>query len=656
MASIGAAQLLTATHNALEILTKQWETRDQSLWQQHEELYLECGKQAIALGQPILAYDILREGCAAFPDSLELAYASALALVRSGSLGHAADIVQHLLSTALDQTALYPDVLSLAGRIAKDQWAKSPDGAQKQYFGNMAALRYREAYDASHGASYPGINAATMSVLTGQEDTGRSIARVVRDKCRAQQAAESQHDHWLLATLGEACLLLGEQDEALEYYRQAVQLSGTKIGDLASIRRQVQLLAKHIPVDAALLDLLRAPRVAMFSGHMLDAPGRASLRFPPELEGAVRQAIMTSIQRLDIGYGYAAAACGADILFHECLVEHGGESHVILPFRQDDFIRISVAFAGESWVERFRAVLARATNVHYAVEEGYLGDDVLFEYNNALLKGMVLLHAAYLGAQSLGLFVLEAASPALQGGAQDALHIWRQAGPRDEVIIPLEHLRAQHIPPLQKTIAPVPRVSPQPAVVPSQPVAPYPRRDIRTMLFADMVGFSQLAEENTPLFMVHFWSKVANVIEGSTVKPVFKNTWGDGLFLVFDTIAVGADFALRLRDAIQQTDWVAVGLPAGMNIRVALHAGPVFPGFDPIIERQNFFGSHVNIAARMEPITFPGAVYVSEQFASLLVASGVATFSCDYMGHLPLAKGYRGLFSMYRLRRVSDLE
>ena len=40
--------------------------------------------------------------------------------------------------------------------------------------------------------------------------------------------------------------------------------------------------------------------------------------------------------------GYGAAACGADILFHETLIEFGGESHVVLPFNPADFEQQSV--------------------------------------------------------------------------------------------------------------------------------------------------------------------------------------------------------------------------------------------------------------------------------------------------------------------------
>ena len=45
--------------------------------------------------------------------------------------------------------------------------------------------------------------------------------------------------------------------------------------------------------------------------------------------------------------------------------------------------------------------------------------------------------------------------------------------------------------------------------------------------------------------------------------------------------------------AVDVADWSAFGLPEGSRIRVGLHAGPVFRGFDPVIGRDNFFGASV---------------------------------------------------------------
>ena len=49
-------------------------------------------------------------------------------------------------------------------------------------------------------------------------------------------------------------------------------------------------------------------------------------------------------------------------------------------------------------------------------------------------------------------------------------------------------------------------------------------------------------------------------------------------------------------------------------MRIGLHAGPVFEGIDAITGRPNFFGSRVNRAARIEPVTLPGHIYASQQF------------------------------------------
>ncbi len=74
---------------------------------------------------------------------------------------------------------------------------------------------------------------------------------------------------------------------------------------------------------------------------------------------------------------------------------------------------------------------------------------------------------------------------------------------------------------------------------------------------------------------------------------------------------------------------------------------------DPVVDRLDFTGSHVSRTARIEPITPPGEVYVSEPFAADLVLADRRDLTCDYVGHMPMAKGY-GRLRMYRLRRVGS--
>ena len=64
-------------------------------------------------------------------------------------------------------------------------------------------------------------------------------------------------------------------------------------------------------------------------------------------------------------------------------------------------------------------------------------------------------------------------------------------------------------------------------------------------------------------------------------------------------------------------------------------------------------GSHVSRTARIEPVTPPGAVYVTEPFAAALGLEGREEFGCDYVGHMPAAKDF-GRLRMYRLWRSSE--
>jgi adenylate cyclase len=82
----------------------------------------------------------------------------------------------------------------------------------------------------------------------------------------------------------------------------------------------------------------------------------------------------------------------------------------------------------------------------------------------------------------------------------------------------------------------------------------------------------------------------------------------------------------------------------------------VFRGPDPLLGKDNWYGSAVARAARIEPITPPGEIYVTEPFAAILaLETGLDAYSCEYDGEVPIAKGY-GHFRMYRLCRGTTVK
>jgi class 3 adenylate cyclase len=177
-------------------------------------------------------------------------------------------------------------------------------------------------------------------------------------------------------------------------------------------------------------------------------------------------------------------------------------------------------------------------------------------------------------------------------------------------------------------------------------------QEIKAMLFADIVGFTKLTEMQIPPFVEHFMGKVAELMAQMKHPPIHKNTWGDAVCCVFDHVAEAGIFALDLRDMVRGTNWNQWSLPNELNIRIALHAGPVFACYDPVLNKLTYNGSHVNRTARIEPVAEEGQIYASQAFAALATAEGVAEFVCDYVGTKQLAKKY-GAIPVFLVRRTA---
>lgn len=191
---------------------------------------------------------------------------------------------------------------------------------------------------------------------------------------------------------------------------------------------------------------------------------------------------------------------------------------------------------------------------------------------------------------------------------------------------------------------------------PAEISAPLERREanvfasrIVAVLFADAVGFSKLTEDEVPRFVQYFLGAIAKLTAKFAEHIIAKNTWGDGLYVVLSDVCLAGEFALQLAHLVCSTEWQRKGLPSELNVRIALHVGPVYEFDDPITAKRRYGGTHVSRAARIEPITPAGHVYASESFAAIAVARGASSFICDYVGQIPLAKAY-GTLPMYHVR------
>ena len=320
---------------------------------------------------------------------------------------------------------------------------------------------------------------------------------------------------------------------------------------------------------------------------------------------------------------------------------------MVLPFAEEDF-RIERLTYGlpelESWHQRFEELrgFLRVTR-HFATTEEFLSDQVLYDFAGSFMQGLALTRAAQMGVDAIALVVQDTTQPPTSSNLATFVSTWRKTG-RELRVIELAAIRAGvHLtaPPLAAPL--------------KQPPQPRPERTVRSMLFADVAGFSGLPEPHLPAFFIKFLALVEEELK--TTPTLFQNTWGDGLYLVFDDVVSCARCAWRLLQRLEHFDFAALGLKLNEDkqpgVRIGLHTGPVFEGHDAIIGRNNYFGSHVSRAARIEPVTAPGCAFVSEQFAAALAVSPNHGFECEYIGLQPLAKAY-DVCPLYRLTRNSD--
>jgi hypothetical protein len=578
-------------------------------------------------GELLTAFDLADRGLDEHPGDVGLRFHSVLALARTGSTTQAMRRFIELDLSSVDSE----DAASLQARLTKDL-ALMATGDERRQLARAAALAYRRISDRTSGY-FPAINAATLSLVSGDA----SEARVLADRALALVARSGDLGYFAAATEAEALLLMGNETGARAAIKRAGALAGDDYGALASTRRQLRLICDVIDTDAALISPLAGPAVAHFCGHRIAAPG-ATGRFLSEDEKAVAALVAEAVEKFPTGIAYGSLASGGDILWVEALIASGCELHIVLPFSLDEFIRTSVADAGELWVARFQSCLQAATSVTFATQDSYLDDDVLYDYNSQLAMGLALLRARYLDAEVHQFALWDGNGDAGDVGTATDVAAWTQSGHRSVVVDPRQGSREQN----SGTEEAAPALW--------HPATGATRRVVRSMLMGDVRGYSKLSEDQLAIFSRVVLGSFADVLDRYKENIEYQNTWGDALFVVLDDSIAAGRCGVDLRDAMGELRHTEPELPDHLDIRLSGHVGPIFPMWDPVMHQHSFVGAHIIRAARMEPVTPPGTVLVTEAFAAVLELSDCTDLGCEYVGHLPAAKDY-GRLRMYSLER-----
>src|SRR3954454_4784612 len=116
-------------------------------------------------GELLTAFDLAERGLAENPDDVWLKHRAVLALARAGSTGEAARRFGEYGLAGVDDE----DVAALQARIAKDEAIAQGSGFER------AAALYESIFRQT-GGYYPAVNAATLTLLAGDNARARTLA------------------------------------------------------------------------------------------------------------------------------------------------------------------------------------------------------------------------------------------------------------------------------------------------------------------------------------------------------------------------------------------------------------------------------------------------------------------------------------------------
>jgi len=175
--------------------------------------------------------------------------------------------------------------------------------------------------------------------------------------CLTSQRPQRVADAYRKALAGAPDFAVGAACDQLCLYQRLEILAANVQAALAAAGRPQRCGEPPAPAP-------RTSRTLLFTGHRIDAPGRARPRFPADREDVARQAIRQAIERElrrpgGVAGGIAGGASGGDILFHEICVELGIPTRLFLALPKGQFIEESVRPAGGNWCERFDRLLEK---------------------------------------------------------------------------------------------------------------------------------------------------------------------------------------------------------------------------------------------------------------------------------------------------------
>lgn len=414
---------------------------------------------------------------------------------RLGDLTSSDQALKRVLSRRELEKQARAEVRSLLGRNAKSHWTREwkqgtslPDRQRRALVSPYLDESF-EAYDAAFkedlNHSYSGLSSLVMltiqtklaelmpEVWAERFDDDDSAERELKSRNTTVQKLsasvelslkaaterlkrEQRTDVWVESSEADLCFLTSNRPakvsnayrralvDAPEFVSDTVRRQLNLYQDLGLFKENVEAVLNVLEPAAVVTEVASAPqRVLLFTGHMIDAPGRATPRFPADKVEIAKQRIAEAVaaeQQIagGIAYGIAGCANGGDILFHQVCEAMGIPTHVYLAVPRELYIRESVAQAGPQWIEEFnRLVRTRPVRVLCETKQlpRWLQDKP--DYNIWQRNNLWNLHNALAaaGGENVTLIALWNGAPGDgAGGTDDMVEIAQERGAKTIIL------------------------------------------------------------------------------------------------------------------------------------------------------------------------------------------------------------------------------
>ena len=232
-------------------------------------------------------------------------------------------------------------------------------------------------------------------------------------------AENDNADYWTLISLAELRVLTAENPSSvIRAYRKALTASRRNLFFLNSSLAQLEMLKAldmrteyvQVGINTIKEEIARTSgdespqtpgkngsskktktdgRSFLFTGYMIDFPGKDKKTFPADKENEIRQEILKKLESFNASPDDRAfvggLSAGSEILFAEICAEKGIKVRAYLPLPESAYIRQFVSPAGDAWVERFYKIRNHPLEEEFYQNENVglpKGGDDLYERNN----------------------------------------------------------------------------------------------------------------------------------------------------------------------------------------------------------------------------------------------------------------------------------